>query len=176
VDNDGYEITELSAGNLATQRYVETGISTAVPKWKQVEKITLTEDTSIINIPENKIRNCRELRIEAELVFADNTKSNQEFVCGKSDDTFWQSHIDTTATGKGYFLLNISIGVDKEKIYWDGTLSAYENSLSGESFVSTGKNNSQGPYVIVSSENELWLRTTEDNPMTAGTVIKVWGR
>ena len=42
--------------------------------------------------------------------------------------------------------------------------------------MSIGKNNPKSIYVIGSNEKQLWLQTTEDNPMAAGTVIKVWGR
>ena len=139
--------------------------------------MTLKEDVVRFSIPTNKFLKNQEVCIEAEIIFADNTKENQIFMCGKGDTTAWQSNIDTTVTGKGYFLMNTSKNIDKKRIYWEGTLSACADALEGSSYTSMDKASDVGNHFVFSENDEsLWLQTTDDNPMSQGTVIKVWAR
>ena len=177
VDSEGYEDSVCSGGYLLRQQDIENHISTLHPEWKTIETVTLQEELVRFGIPVLKLRNCKEVCIEAEIIFADNTKENQNFMCGKSDIPYWKANMDTTVTGKGYFLLNISKSPDKKRTYWNGTLSAFEDAFEGISYTAMGmEGNTANSYIIVLGEESLWLQTTDDNPMAQGTVIKVWAR
>ncbi len=177
VDYDGVEHEEVSAGYLAKQTEVDKKIAEINPLWKEIENTTLQDNVVRFNIPASNLRGLKELRIEAEIIFSDNTVTEQNLMCGKSDESYWQCNINASTTGKAYLQFDISRSKDKRRTCWDGTASVYADALEGASFMSFGKENGiTNPNVIVPDEENLWIQTTDNNPMAAGTVIKVWGR
>ena len=177
IPNKGQEKTEFSAGYMARQKDVEEHIIKLHPSWKTIENAILQEDVVRFSIPASKLLRYKELCVEAEIIFADNTKGNQSFMCGKNDATTWQCNMDTTVIGKGYFLMNISKNIDGKRICWDGTFSACDNTIEGTSYTSMcNASGNSNAYVFSADDENLWFQTTEDNPMAQGTVIKVWAR
>ena len=63
---------------------------------------------------------------------------------------------------------------------FDGTISAYDYSLSGTSYKGIGyfktADMNDGGANDLGSTSKIWMRTSSDNPMVAGTRFKVWGR
>ena len=144
--------------------------------WEVIEDITLTEAVFIIELPCEKIKAYNEAHIEAYILPTDKTVTSQQ-VQFNTGATVFKANVSCKATGKVYIIMDIYKSPRNTPIF-DGTISAYNYTLSGASFKITkiNENLSVATGEGLINTKKLYLMTTETNPMAEGTRIKVWGR
>lgn len=148
--------------------------------WQLIEDISLTEAVQQIDIPHEKLQGLKELHISAYIVPTDISVTSQDVTLGISGKTYWTGKANPKATGTLKVVMDIYISPRRTLIF-DGTVSAYDYTLSGTSYKGTGyfrdaNMDYAGFYDLGSADDDIWMRTTSANPMAAGTKIKVWGR
>ena len=156
---------------------VAEALSTATEKeWELIEDITLTEAVSVIVFQMDKINSKKEIYIEGYVIPTDTAVTNQAIQFNDGAPK-WQASVNCKATGKFYIVMNIYKSPRNYPVF-DGTVSAYPYTLSGASYKITAITAEQptGNNNLLIQGQALNLRTSEANPMAAGTRIKVWGR
>ena len=144
-----------------------------------LEDITLSEAVMKIDIPYTKLKGIKELHISALIKFSDTTVTNQEVSFGSSGRAYWTGKCNATIFGNANAVMDISVSPRKTLIF-DGTISAYQYTLSGTSYKGLGhfgdEMDDQEFHDLCGPNTNTWIRTTAANPMAAGTRFKVWGR
>lgn len=144
-------------------------------EWELLEEIALPEDAVVIEMDASKMNAKNEVHIEGYIIPKNTTITNQSI--GFNDGgTCWRTNVSCKSTGKVYLIMDLYKSPRNMTVF-DGGVSAYSYT-SGIFFRTTTFNGD----LSVSSNNLLLgggylkLLTSDDNPMTIGTRIKVWGR
>lgn len=157
----------------------EKGDAADQKPWQVIEDITLEEAVMRIDIPSNKLQGIKELHISTYIILTDTSVTSQDVLFGFSGRTYWTGKANPKARGCLLGVMDISISPRKTVVF-DGTISVYDYTLSGTSYKGLGYFRTAGMddeiFFDLSSGGDMWMRTTQANPIAAGTRFKVWGR
>lgn len=147
-------------------------------EWELIEDINLTEAVVEIALPVDKMNTMQEIHIEGYIIPTDTSITNQTFSINDGSN-LWLANCSCKATGKLYLIMDIYKSPRNRAIF-DGTMSAYYYTLAGSSFKTFTKSTADGLADNTSSDwiigKNTKFRSSEANPMAAGTHIKIWGR
>lgn len=159
----------------------EKGDAADQKPWEVIEDITLEEAVMQIDIAASKLQGITELHISTYIIPTDTSVTSQDVSFGFGGKAYWTGKANPKAKGCLLGVMDISISPRKTVIF-DGTISAYDYTLSGTSYKGLGyfrTANMQDEAIIdfgYMGSSSLWMKTTAANPMAAGTRFKVWGR
>lgn len=168
---------------LPTSENAQSGIAVAEAlatvsnekEWELLEDITLTEDVVDVYFDLAKINAKSEIHIEGYVVPKDNTVAGQT-VAFNDGTVRWSASI-SCKSGKFYILMGVYKSPRNTPIF-DGSVSTYAYSISNNNsfrMTSIDETLSVSDDRLIKGSN-FRLRTGNENPMTVGTRIKVWGR